>query len=91
MEDIVETTDIQYDDLMGKAVTAHSLGDHESALSLREEAFWSTDDPVQQARALRDASASHGYLGQHKQQEAAARGSLRLLEEHSAPLREVGA
>lgn len=79
-----------FEDYMSAGLREHANGNHRDALILREQAFWSSNNTIEQARALRDGAASHGYLGEFALAEEAASSSVDLLLE-TGDDRELGA
>lgn len=72
-----------FEEMMADGVNAQAAGDHQAALAWRESAFGFADaagDDVAAARALRDMSASHGYLGDLDSARIVARDSVGILE-----------
>lgn len=71
----------QFDQYMTTGIEAHARGEHREALVARQKAFWSTDNEIESARALRDGAASHGYLGELDEALEGAVASVAILEQ----------
>lgn len=73
-----------FEELMFNGVLAQAAGDHSGALQIRADAFYQAyadGSVIGMARALRDGSASHGYLDEPDEARLASDYSVRWLRE----------
>ena len=85
------STQLNFETYIEQGVAAHAAGDHRRALGCRTYAFYAADTAVEKARALRDGAASHGYLEELDQAQAAAEMSIGLLGDAGETGRELAA